>query len=97
LKIHVSHLPAGTSKWNKIEHRLFSYISINWRGKPLTSLAVIIGLINGTTTKSGLKVTAKLDEKEYKTGIKISDEEFEKINIKRYKFHGEWNYIIRPN
>jgi len=97
LKIHVSHLPSGTSKWNKIEHRLFSYISINWRGKPLTSLAVIIGLINGTTTKSGLKVTAKLDEKEYKTGIKISDEEFEKINLKRYKFHGEWNYIIRPN
>jgi hypothetical protein len=97
LKIHVSHLPAGTSKWNKIEHRLFSYISINWRGKPLTSLAVIIGLINGTTTEAGLKVTAKLDESEYKTGIKISDEEFEKINLKRYKFHGEWNYIIRPN
>ena len=97
LKIHVSHLPAGTSKWNKIEHRLFSYISINWRGKPLTSLAVIIGLINGTTTKAGLKVTAKLDTKEYKTGIKVSDEEFEKINIKRYKFHEEWNYIIRPN
>jgi len=97
LKIHVSHLPAGTSKWNKIEHRLFSYISINWRGKPLTSLAVIIGLINGTTTKSGLKVTAILDEKKYETGIKISDEDFEKINLKRYKFHGEWNYIIRPN
>jgi hypothetical protein len=97
LKLHVSHLPAGTSKWNKIEHRLFSYISINWRGKPLTSLAVIIGLINATTTETGLKVTAKLDDTEYKTGIKISDEEFEKINIKRYKFHGEWNYIIRPN
>jgi transposase len=97
LKIHVSHLPAGTSKWNKIEHRLFSYISINWRGKPLTSLAIIIGLINGTTTTSGLMVTAKLDESEYKTGIKISDEEFEKINLKQYKFHGEWNYIIRPN
>ena len=97
LKIHVSHLPAGTSKWNKIEHRLFSYISINWRGKPLTSLAVIIGLINGTTTETGLKITANLDEREYKTGIKISDKEFEKINIKRYKFHGEWNYIIRPN
>jgi len=97
LKIHVSHLPAGTSKWNKIEHRLFSYISINWRGKPLTSLAVIIGLINGTTTKTGLKVTAKLDERGYETGIKISDEEFAKINLKRYKFHGEWNYIIQPN
>jgi hypothetical protein len=90
-------LPAGTSKWNKIEHRLFSYISINWRGKPLTSLAVIIGLINGTTTTTGLKVTAKLDEREYQAGIKISDEDFEKINIKRYKFHGEWNYMIRPN
>jgi hypothetical protein len=97
LKIHVSHLPAGTSKWNKIEHRLFSYISINWRGKPLTSLAVIIGLINATTTKTGLKVTAKLDETKYETGIKISDEEFEKINLKKYKFHGEWNYIIKPN
>jgi hypothetical protein len=97
LKIHVSHLPAGTSKWNKIEHRLFSYISINWSGKPLTSLAVIIGLLNGTATETGLKVTAKLDEREYKTGIKISDKEFEKINLKRYKFHGEWNYIIRPN
>ena len=97
LKIHVSHLPAGTSKWNKIEHRLFSYISINWRGKPLTSLAVIIGLINGTTTETGLKVTAKLDERVYTKGIKISDEDFEKINLKRYKFHGEWNYIIRPN
>ena len=97
LKIHVSHLPAGTSKWNKIEHRLFSYISINWRGKPLTSLAVIIGLLNGTTTTTGLKVTAKLDEREYQTGIKISDEDFENINIKKYKFHGEWNYIIRPN
>jgi transposase len=97
LKLHISHLPSGTSKWNKIEHRLFSYITINWRGKPLTSLAVIISLINATTTETGLKVTAKLDETEYKTGIKISDEEFEKINIKRYKFHGEWNYIIRPN
>jgi hypothetical protein len=97
LKLHISHLPAGTSKWNKIEHRLFSYISINWRGKPLTSLAVIISLINATTTETGLKVTAKLDDTEYKTGIKISDEEFEKINIKRYKFHGEWNYIIRQN
>lgn len=97
LEIHVSHLPAGTSKWNKIEHRLFSFISINGRGKPLTSLAVIISLINGTTTKTGLSVSAKIDEKVYETGIKISDEEFEKINLKKYKFHGEWNYIIRPN
>jgi len=97
LEIHVSHFPAGTSKWNKIEHRLFSYISMNWRGKPLTSLAIMISLINGTTTKTGLKVKAKLDEKIYTTGIKISDEEFAKINIKGNDFHSEWNYIIFPN
>jgi hypothetical protein len=97
LKIHVSHLPAGTSKWNKIEHRLFSYISINWRGKPLTSLAVIIGLINGTKTKNGLSVKAQLDSNLYQTGIKIEDEAFAKINIIRNCFHGEWNYIISPN
>jgi hypothetical protein len=97
LKIHVSHLPAGTSKWNKIEHRLFSYISINWRGKPLTSLAVIIGLINGTTTAAGLKVKANINENIYKTAIKIKDEDFAKINIERNIFHGEWNYIINPN
>ncbi len=96
LAIHVSHFPAGTSKWNKIEHRLFSYISINWRGKPLTSLAVIIGLINGTTTATGLTVTAKLDEKIYQKGIKISDEDLSKINIVKNDFHGEWNYIIYP-
>jgi transposase len=96
LKIHVSHLPAGTSKWNKIEHRLFSYISINWRGKPLTSLAVIIGLINGTETKNGLTVKAQLDSNVYQTGIKIDDKEFDSINIKRNNFHGEWNYVILP-
>ncbi|MDR2086472.1 MAG: ISAzo13 family transposase, partial [Dysgonamonadaceae bacterium] len=78
LELHVSHLPAGTSKWNKIEHRLFSYISINWRGKPLTSLSVIIGLINGTKTQNGLTVKAQLDSNVYKTGIKINDEEFAK-------------------
>jgi hypothetical protein len=97
LKIHISHLPAGTSKWNKTEHRLFSYISINWRGKPLTSLAVIIGLINGTTTKNGLTVKAQLDCNFYQTGVKIDDDEFAKINIKRNRFHGEWNYVIQPN
>jgi transposase len=97
LAVHVSHLPAGTSKWNKIEHRLFSYISINWRGKPLTSLAVIIGLINGTTTTTGLSVKANLNENIYKTGIKIKDEDFAKINIEKNDFHGEWNYIISPN
>jgi transposase len=97
LAIYVSHFPAGTSKWNKIEHRLFSYISMNWRGKPLTSLAVILGLINGTTTKAGLTVKAQLDENIYPTGIKISDEEFKKINIISNPFHSEWNYVISPN
>jgi len=97
LAIYVSHFPAGTSKWNKIEHRLFSYITMNWRGKPLTSLAVILGLINGTTTKAGLTVKAQLDENIYPTGIKISDEEFNKINIITYQFHSEWNYVIYPN
>jgi len=97
LVVYVSHFPAGTSKWNKIEHRLFSYISMNWRGKPLTSLAVILGLINGTTTKTGLTVKAQLDENIYPTGIKISDEELKKINITGNLFHSEWNYIIAPN
>jgi transposase len=97
LAIYVSHFPPGTSKWNKIEHRLFSYISMNWRGKPLASLAVILGLINGTTTKTGLTVKAQLDENIYPTGIKISDEEFEKINIISNQFHSEWNYAIYPN
>jgi len=96
LNIYVSHFPPGTSKWNKIEHRLFSYISMNWRGKPLTSLAVIIGLINGTKTKTGLTVKAVIDEKIYKTGIKIEKEKFEKINIKNNNFCGQWNYVITP-
>ena len=95
LSIYVSHFPPGTSKWNKIEHRLFSYISMNWRGKPLTSLAVIIGLINGTNTTTGLKVKAVLDENIYKTGIKIDDKDFEKINIESNDFCGQWNYTIK--
>jgi len=97
LSIHVSHFPPGTSKWNKIEHRLFAYISKNWRAKPLTSLLVIISLIGATTTTKGLKVTAKLDEKTYLTGLKVTEEEKEKLNIVRNNFHGEWNYIISPN
>lgn len=97
LSIHVSHFPPGTSKWNKIEHRLFAYISKNWRAKPLTSLLVIISLIGATTTTKGLKVTAKLDEKTYLTGLKVTEEEKEKLNIARNNFHGEWNYIISPN
>ena len=97
LEIHVSHFPPGTSKWNKIEHRLFCFISKNWRGRPLTSLAVIINLINATTTKGGLTVKAKLNQTEYKTGLKISKKQSEKWNIVRNDFHGEWNYIIKPN
>ena len=96
LQIYVSHFPPGTSKWNKIEHRLFSYISMNWRGKPLTSLAVIVGLINSTKTKTGLTVRAVIDDNIYKTGIKIEDEDFEKINIEINGFCGQWNYSIAP-
>ena len=97
LDIYVSHYPPGTSKWNKIEHRLFAYISKNWRAKPLTTLAVIISLIGATTTTKGLAVKAVLDEKTYPTGVKVSDEQINKWNIKRDDFHGEWNYIIKPN
>lgn len=96
LSIMVNHLPPATSKWNKIEHRLFSFISINWRAKPLTSLETIIELLNHTTTKEGLTVTAMVDQHTYPTGIKISDEEINSINIIRDSFHGEWNYTIKP-
>jgi transposase len=96
LKITVCHFPPGTSKWNKIEHRLFSYISKNWRGRPLTSHEVAVNLIGSTTTKTGLKVSCELDENKYETGKKISDEEFNKINIIRDEFHGNWNYTILP-
>jgi hypothetical protein len=92
LNICVSHFPPGTGKWNKIEHRLFSYISINWRGKPLESLLVILGLIGATVTKTGLRVKAVFDEKQYETGIKISDDELTKCKITRNSFHREWNY-----
>ena len=97
LDICVSHYPPGTSKWNKIEHRLFAYISKNWRAKPLTTLAVTLSLIGATTTEKGLVVKARLDEKQYSTGIKITEEQINKWNIKRDKFHGEWNYILSPN
>lgn len=97
LTIRVSHFPPGTSKWNKIEHRLFSYISMNWRGRPLVSHEVIVSLIGATTTKKGLKVRAELDSKLYQKGIKVSDQEFKKIRIDRDDFHGEWNYVITPN
>jgi transposase len=96
LSITVNHLPPATSKWNKIEHRLFSFISINWRAKPLTSLETIIELINHTTTKEGLTVTAVVDQHTYPTKVKVSDEEFNALNMIRDSFHGEWNYTIKP-
>jgi hypothetical protein len=96
MAIKVSHFPPGTSKWNKIEHRLFSFISKNWRGKPLISLAVIVNLIGATTTESGLKVQCVLDYNDYGKGIKVSDEEFSNLNLEKDTFHGEWNYTIQP-
>jgi len=95
--ISVCHLPPGTSKWNKIEHRLFSYISQNWRGKPLVSHEVIISLISSTSTEKGLVVKCELDENKYFKGIKVSDEDLLKGNIERDDFHGEWNYTISPD
>lgn len=97
IPIEVSHFPPGTSKWNKIEHRLFSQISKNWRGRPLESLAVIVSLIASTTTESGLKVVCHVDTANYSTGIKISEEELRLVNILKSEFHGEWNYTIMPN
>jgi Rhodopirellula transposase DDE domain len=96
LQIGVSHLPPGTSKWNKIEHRLFAFISMNWRGKPLTSHAIILKLIAATTTTTGLTVQSQLDTNTYPTGIVISDEQLAQLRIQRDLFHGEWNYIILP-
>jgi hypothetical protein len=93
----VSHFPSGTSKWNKIEHRLFSFISKNWRGKPLISLAVIVSLIGATTTEKGLTVECTVDRNIYEKGIKVSDEELAAVNIKPDSFHGEWNYTIVPS
>ncbi len=96
IPIHVSHFPPGTSKWNKIEHRLFSFISMNWRGKPLVSHETIVNLIAATTTRKGLKVRAELDTTYYPKGIKVTDEELQSVQIERDDFHGEWNYSIRP-
>lgn len=97
LIISVCHLPPGTSKWNKIEHRLFSYISQNWRGKPLVSHEVIVNLIASTTTRTGLTVKCQLDTNKYTKGIKVTDEELRQVNITRDEFHGEWNYAIHPD
>jgi len=96
LVIEVHHFPPGTSKWNKIEHRLFSYISKNWRGKPLINKETVVNLIGNTTTKTGLTVSAILDSNNYKKGIKVSDKELSAVKLKPDKFHPEWNYRIMP-
>lgn len=96
LEITVSHFPPGTSKWNKIEHRLFSFITMNWRGKPLISHEVIVKLIASTRTKKGLLVKCELDKNEYQKGVKVTDQEMKEIQLKRHNFHGEWNYTIAP-
>lgn len=97
LCISISHFPPGTSKWNKIEHRMFSYISMNWRGRPLISHETIVNLIGSTTTRAGLTINAELDANLYEKGIHVSDEELEMVNLTKAKFHGEWNYSIAAN
>ena len=97
MTMQVRHFPPGTSKWNKIEHRMFCHITHNWRGRPLVSREVVVQLIGNTRTKSGLKVRAALDDTIYKSGIKVSEAELKNVNLHKEKFHGEWNYEIRPN
>ena len=96
LEIAVCHFPPGTSKWNKVEHRLFSFISSNWRGEPLRDYESVVGLIACTTTAKGLRVTCRLDRRRYDVGRKVSKDEMAKINLTPQRFHGEWNYVIRP-
>ena len=97
LNIRVCHFPPGTSKWNKIEHRMFSFVSLNWRGKPLESLEVIINLIAATTTNTGLKLYARLDDQAYERGIDVTDDQLAEVNITRHAFHGDWNYTVIPS
>jgi hypothetical protein len=96
MEISVSHLPPGTSKWNKIEHKMFSFISINWRARPLVCLQTVVKLIASTTTQTGLKIKARVNKKKYQTGIKVTNSEMENINLKRSRFQGNWNYVIKP-
>jgi hypothetical protein len=96
LRLRVMHFPPGTSKWNKVEHRLFCYITRNWRGKPLVSREAIVSLIGSTTTSTGLTVRAALDTERYATGIKVSDEELAAVQLAPHEFHGDWNYTIKP-
>ena len=97
LSITVCHFPPGSSKWNKIEHRLFSHIAMNWRGQPLVSLAVIVSLIGSTTTTAGLRVRSEIDKGNYAKGVVLTDEQMAKLNLERHSFHGDWNYTIHPH
>ena len=96
LEISICHLPPGTSKWNKIEHRLFSAITQNWRGKPLVSHEVIVKLIAATTTRTGLRVRSALDTGDYPAGVRVSDAQMETLYLRRDDFHGDWNYTLLP-
>jgi len=97
LSITVCHFPPGTSKWNKIEHRLFSHIAMNWRGKPLVSLAAIVSLIGATRSEAGLRVRSEIDRRRYPGGVVVTDQQMERISLQRHRFHGDWNYTIQPN
>jgi hypothetical protein len=96
LPITVCHYPPGTSKWNKIEHRLFSFVSMNWKGRPWVSYETVVNLIGSTATRSGLKVKAVLDQRQYQTGQKVADREMQALQLKRHTFHGDWNYTLQP-
>ena len=96
LRISVCHFPPGTSKWNKIEHRMFCHITGNWRGRPLRSLEIVVNLIGGTTTRSGLRIKAEVDTATYPTGLEVSDEQLAAVRLRAAKFHGDWNYTISP-
>ena len=97
IPISVCHYPPGTSKWNKIEHRLFSFISMNWRGKPLVSFETVINLIGSTRTRSGLKVKALLDTRDYETGRQVSAKEMQELRLRGHSFHPDWNYTLSSN
>jgi hypothetical protein len=97
LKIQVCHFPPGTSKWNKIEHRMFSFVSRNWRGRPLESLEIVLNLIAGTSTNTGLKIYTQLDERAYERGVEVTDQQLAEVNITRNDFHGDWNYTVTPS
>jgi hypothetical protein len=96
LTIQVCHFPPGTSKWNRMGHRMFCHITNNWRGRPLVSREVVVNLIGSTTTDTGLQIRCQLDENSYETGIRVTDEELANLAIERDEFHGEWNYRLRP-